>query len=316
MSDNWRIRIQPPEAEHGETLLERLGLDLGSDEAKRLAKELQGHRLAVSRDDDTIFVYAETQPQAEQARGDRRGRARRRGHRGRSVEVERWLPEEERWSDEPPQETWEQEEVERGHAPWEVRVELPSHAGARSSPTSSEAEGYESLRRWRYLIVGTSTREEARTRSLSASTARPSRAAQVRLGSHAPATRSRSSAASAQRDAPLAAPGSAILLGATLATGLHASALSSLRFAARRRAAGHAETIEQPTLAPEAPDGLAASALQAEAWAGEPFLHPDEDPAVVLAPGTARRRALDDAARRDRGRRAASPRTTGRSATR
>jgi ribonuclease E len=55
------------------------------------------------------------------------------------------------------------------------------------------------------------------------------------------------------------------------------------------------ETTEQRTLAPEAPDGLAASALQAEAWAEEPFLHPDEDPAVSLAPGTARRRALDDA---------------------
>jgi superfamily II DNA or RNA helicase len=55
------------------------------------------------------------------------------------------------------------------------------------------------------------------------------------------------------------------------------------------------EATEQPTLAPEATDGLAASALQAEAWAGEPFLHPDEDPGVVLAPGTARRRALDDA---------------------
>jgi superfamily II DNA or RNA helicase len=55
------------------------------------------------------------------------------------------------------------------------------------------------------------------------------------------------------------------------------------------------ETTEQPTLAPEAPEGLAASALQAEAWAGEPFLHPDEDPAVSLAPDTARRRALDDA---------------------
>jgi ribonuclease E len=55
------------------------------------------------------------------------------------------------------------------------------------------------------------------------------------------------------------------------------------------------ETTAQPTLASEAPDGLAASALQAEAWAGEPFLHPDEDPALVLAAGTARRRALDDA---------------------
>src|SRR5437773_10367711 len=55
------------------------------------------------------------------------------------------------------------------------------------------------------------------------------------------------------------------------------------------------EAIKQPTLAPEAADGLNAAALRAEAWAGEPFLHPDEDPDAVLAPGTARRRALDDA---------------------
>src|SRR5215217_8178239 len=55
------------------------------------------------------------------------------------------------------------------------------------------------------------------------------------------------------------------------------------------------ETTEQPTLAPEATDGLSAAALRAETWAGEPFLHPDEDPSAVLAPGTARRRALDDA---------------------
>src|SRR5262249_2050089 len=42
-------------------------------------------------------------------------------------------------------------------------------------------------------------------------------------------------------------------------------------------------------------EGLVAAALRAEAWYGEPFLHPDEDPAEVLAPGTARRAALDDA---------------------
>jgi ribonuclease E len=49
-----------------------------------------------------------------------------------------------------------------------------------------------------------------------------------------------------------------------------------------------------PTVA-EAPTGLAADALRAEAWAGEPFLRSDEDPGIVLAPGTGRRRALDDA---------------------
>ena len=55
------------------------------------------------------------------------------------------------------------------------------------------------------------------------------------------------------------------------------------------------EAILNPTLTSEAPDGLTADALRAQAWAGEPFLHPGEDPADALAPGTARRAALDDA---------------------
>ncbi len=40
---------------------------------------------------------------------------------------------------------------------------------------------------------------------------------------------------------------------------------------------------------------LTEAATRATTWAGEPFLHPDEDPVVVLAPDTARRLALDDA---------------------
>src|SRR5205823_8910078 len=55
------------------------------------------------------------------------------------------------------------------------------------------------------------------------------------------------------------------------------------------------EIKEQPTTTSEATNGLTADALRAEAWAGEPFLREGEDPARVLAPGTSRRRALDDA---------------------
>ncbi len=40
---------------------------------------------------------------------------------------------------------------------------------------------------------------------------------------------------------------------------------------------------------------LVAAAEKAGAWAGEPLLHGDEDPAQVLAPETARRNALDEA---------------------
>ena len=55
------------------------------------------------------------------------------------------------------------------------------------------------------------------------------------------------------------------------------------------------EAILNPTLTSDATDGLAADALRAEKWAGEPFLHPGEDPGEALAPGTARRAALDEA---------------------
>src|SRR2546423_4334429 len=51
----------------------------------------------------------------------------------------------------------------------------------------------------------------------------------------------------------------------------------------------------QPTTLSEAADPLAAAAFRAETWAGEPFLHDGEEVEKVLAPGTARRRALDDA---------------------
>ena len=72
----------------------------------------------------------------------------------------------------------------------------------------------------------------------------------------------------------------------------------------------------QPTILSEAADPLAAAAYRAEAWAGEPFLHDGEDPEKVLAPGTARRRALDDAiAEIDAGRASADARS-GRCATR
>jgi hypothetical protein len=161
MSDDWRIRIDPREAAHAETLLGRLGFDLGSDEAKRLARELEGHRLAVSRDDDTIFVYAESKPQADQARQIVEAELQDEAIQA-DLEVERWLPEEERWSNEPPDETWEQEELERGFAPWEVRVERDSHDEAEKLADDLEREGYDVVRRWRYVIVGAGSEEEAR----------------------------------------------------------------------------------------------------------------------------------------------------------
>src|SRR5438876_6363482 len=94
---------------------------------------------------------------------------------------------------------------------------------------------------------------------------------------------------------------------AKLAEGVGAGSLLITRIAALESAASMQETTEQPTLAPEAANGLTETAARAQDWAGEPFLRADEDPAVVLAPGTARRLALDDAvAEMDAGRSAPS----------
>jgi hypothetical protein len=161
MNDNWRIRIEVGEHAHADTLLGRLGLDLGSDEAKRLARELQGHRLAVSNDEDTVFVYVESSVQAEPARKIVEAELKDEGIEAEVV-TERWLPEEERWSGEPPDETWEEETVDHGYAPWEVRVELTSHEKADRLADKLESEGYDVVRRWRYLIVGAASEEDAR----------------------------------------------------------------------------------------------------------------------------------------------------------
>jgi superfamily II DNA or RNA helicase len=54
------------------------------------------------------------------------------------------------------------------------------------------------------------------------------------------------------------------------------------------------EISDQSKTLPEVA-GLRTDAAVAERWAGEPLLHADEDPATALAPGTARRQALDEA---------------------
>jgi hypothetical protein len=161
VADDYRIRIEVDEEEHAAGLLERLGLDLDRD-ARELAKELEGHRLAVSRDGEELFVYAQSPEQAAQARAVVDSVAHEAGVEARIGEVERWLPAEERWSGEPHEPDLEDDALGRGFAPWEVRVECDSHAEARELADRLEAEGYGVVRRFRYVLVGVADEEEAR----------------------------------------------------------------------------------------------------------------------------------------------------------
>ena len=158
MADDWRIHIAVGAEADG--LLDRLGEALGG-EAAELAEELEKRRLAVSRDGDELFVYAASRGEAERARDIVLAVLQAEKIEATTSAIEHWLDAEDRWDDEPPGETWEEEELERGYAPWEVRVTLPSHREARALAETLEGEGYSVDRRWRYLIVGTASKEDA-----------------------------------------------------------------------------------------------------------------------------------------------------------
>ena len=159
-NDDWRIRIDVEEEEHARGLLDRLTGDLDS-EARELARDLESHRLAVSRDGETVFVYAATRAAAESAHAVVEAELRAHGIEAKTSRVEHWIDEEDRWDDEPAGETWEEEELDRGFAPWEVRVESASREEAQKLAEQLEGEGYKPERRFHYLIVGTATREDA-----------------------------------------------------------------------------------------------------------------------------------------------------------
>jgi hypothetical protein len=157
--DDWRLRIELPDEEGARGLLERLGL--ARSDAEDFAEELRAHRLAVSQDDDTVFVYASTGMQAEQARRVVEQELEEADLTPTRFVLERWLREEDRWDDEPDTGDVEEELLQRGYAPWEVRVETKSLGEAHELAEQLRAEGYDVSRTFNYVIVGAATREQA-----------------------------------------------------------------------------------------------------------------------------------------------------------
>jgi hypothetical protein len=158
--DDWRLRVELPEAGAGHRLLDRIGLDLGS-EARELARDLEAPPLAVTHDEDSVFVYAPTRRQAEQAQQVVEAELRDLSIEPRLLVLEHWLAEEDRWDDEPAGATVEEDALARGYAPWEVRVDAGSAQAARELAERLQSEGYGVVRRWRYVIAGVATREDA-----------------------------------------------------------------------------------------------------------------------------------------------------------
>lgn len=157
--DDWRLRIELEDEEHGPRVLERLGV-VRSD-ADELAQELHSSRLAVTQDGDTVFVYAGTSLELERARALIERELHDLDVHTRAVAVEHWLAAEERWDDEAPGPDYDEQLLAAGFAPWEVRVRCADHHAAHELADRLESEGYGVVRRWRIVIAGCATREQA-----------------------------------------------------------------------------------------------------------------------------------------------------------
>ena len=158
--DDWRVRVEMEEERHATDFLARLGLDLGS-EARELAKDLEEHRLAVSNDEDTVFVYAATRDAVRKARAIVEAELKEHNLQAEEIAIEHWLADEERWDDEAPAPDTDEELLKEGYAPWEVRIERESMDDAHKLADELEKDGYGVVRRAHYVIAGTATKEDA-----------------------------------------------------------------------------------------------------------------------------------------------------------
>lgn len=169
--DEWRVEVALDRDEHADTLsgaLHDLQLD---DEARKLL----GGSVIVTRDGPYLFVYAwheESAQQAERVVKDIMDNENLVGQ----VHLMRWHPIAEEWkpAEEPlpddeaaaAEEMRENEaqgwrETGFGEFPWEVVIELPHIRDTQELAQQLRLEGLPVKRRFRYLLVGATTEDDA-----------------------------------------------------------------------------------------------------------------------------------------------------------
>ena len=174
-SDDFRIKVEF-EDEGG---LLHIGRSLREREFERDLREELGDGVIVTRDGSEVFLYASSPEQARGAERAVRQELAEQDVAAKVSPVERWHPVEETWQnasiplpqtdDEIAAERARQEVDEardsrtQGYAEWQVRVDLPTHRDAVELAERLEGEGISPLvRRWKYILIGTETDEQAR----------------------------------------------------------------------------------------------------------------------------------------------------------
>lgn len=173
MADDWRLSVAPSEDSDPPSVLGWLLEHELEDEAR----ERLGRRLAVevSAGDSAIFFYGDNEEPVREAERIVRGVLDEQGVEAR-IDVARWHPLEERWEDPavPLPRTEEERRAElarleaeevsesRESGPdWEVRLELPGHRETAELADRLESEGIPVLRRWKFLLVGADSEQQA-----------------------------------------------------------------------------------------------------------------------------------------------------------
>jgi hypothetical protein len=171
-TDEWRVVVALDADEAGQSLGERLrALDLDDQARKRL-----GGGVIVTRDGPKLFLYAWHEESAREAERVARELMEEDGLSG-EVELMRWHPVREDWrpAEEPLPESeaelakeqaehkrsGELERAETGEYPWEVVIHLPDLRSTLALASDLEDRGLPVKRRFRYLLVGTPTEEDA-----------------------------------------------------------------------------------------------------------------------------------------------------------
>ncbi|HKH22843.1 MAG TPA: hypothetical protein VKA88_04410 [Solirubrobacterales bacterium] len=169
--DEWRVEVALDRDAHADTLSGALhDLQLDNEARKRI-----GGSVIVTRDGPFLFVYAwheQSAQEAERVVKDIMDREKLVG----TVRLMRWHPVAEEWKDaEEPlpddeaalaQELRENEEqgvreASYGEYPWEVVIELPHVRDTFELADRLRGEDLPVKRRFRYLLVGTTTEEAA-----------------------------------------------------------------------------------------------------------------------------------------------------------
>jgi hypothetical protein len=172
MNDDWRLQVDLHDDAHPQQLIESLA-------ARELEHDLSDafhDKVIVSRNDETIFLYAGSREQAEGARSLIASFDERHSWDA-DMELRRWHPLAEDWEDPdgplPDSEAArkaereklmadERREAENGHPEFEVRIDLPSRHDAIRLAQTLGSEGLPIARRWRFVIVGTTDEDNAK----------------------------------------------------------------------------------------------------------------------------------------------------------